>query len=243
MLPCEMARYIAGFPAEARKSGQFVGPPANRPSPGRANNLTRSGVRSDPGRGLTGFVFSISEHSAGISWLQPAQPAAAEAELVVAAVAEAAPDGRSGELAAAAAAVAAGPAEAVAAQASRSAEPDAAAVAVVQPGVVAPLAESAASARPAERALKALQRVWAATTAGVVEPPSFAPLPERSTLPPAPAPNRQLSADPRHLSVDPREVPADSFPAFSGHQRLRHQTPPPPETSSLGSSSPIYFQG
>jgi len=29
--PCEMARYIAGFPQEARKSGRFCGPKASKP--------------------------------------------------------------------------------------------------------------------------------------------------------------------------------------------------------------------
>src|SRR5882757_1881270 len=31
MFPCEMARYIAGFPQEARKSGRFCGPKASKP--------------------------------------------------------------------------------------------------------------------------------------------------------------------------------------------------------------------
>src|ERR1700724_2828810 len=69
MFPCEMARYIAGFPQEARKSGP------------RRWSFSRSdpGLRSDRSR------FSISEHSAGISSLLPVpRVAAAEPDAVAA---------------------------------------------------------------------------------------------------------------------------------------------------------------
>jgi hypothetical protein len=156
------------------------------------------------------------EHSAGISWLQPAQPVEAEAaaELVEAG---AAPDGRSGVLAAAAgvavglAEAAARPFGAVEVLASPSADPDAPVAAVAPPGVVARRVEfaavSEASARPAESAWEAQQRVWVAAVAK--EPRlAFSPFPERPALLRGPEPNRELSAD-------PQEVPAHSFPAFS----------------------------
>jgi hypothetical protein len=115
-----------------------------------AKSYERGAPRSDPDWDLTGSVFSISEHSVGISWLPPAQPGAAG--LVAAAVA---PDERSAELAA----VVAAPDEAVArplgaaeALALLPAESDAAVAAVVQPGAVARLAEFPASAGRAERA-------------------------------------------------------------------------------------------
>ena len=61
MFPCEMARYIAGFSREARKSG------ASR----------RSSSRSDPELRSDRVRFSISDCSAGISWPLPARPVAA----------------------------------------------------------------------------------------------------------------------------------------------------------------------
>jgi hypothetical protein len=185
-----------------------------------------------PGQGasrvLTGAVFNISEHSAGISSPQPV--AAVEAQPFAAA----APDGRSGARAAAAVGppegVAARPFGAVAVPASPSAEPDAAAVAVVRPGVVAQPAESAAvlgaSAQPAEWALKALQRVWVVAVA--VEPRlAFAPLP-----------GPELS---RQLSADPPEVPAHSFQAdvaaqvsrWDSARRERVRSPPTVEEAPL----------
>jgi hypothetical protein len=128
----------------------------------RALKDRETAVRSDPG-GLTGSAFSILEHSAGISWLQPEEPVA-EAALVSAEAAVVAPDERSGALAAAAGALA----EAVAAQALLPAAPDAVAV-VVQPGVVAQRAECEAvfeaSARPAAWAWEARQRVLVAAVA------------------------------------------------------------------------------
>jgi hypothetical protein len=121
----------------------------------------RNGVRSDRRQRSDRLLLSISEHSAGIFWQQPAAPDAAAEQLVAAAVA---PDGRSGAPDAVAAAgppegVAARPFGAVAVLASPSAEPDAAGVAA-QPGVVAQPVEFAAeaSARPAESALEALLR-------------------------------------------------------------------------------------
>jgi hypothetical protein len=95
----------------------------------RSEAATASG--QTPDWGLTGTVFSISDYSAGISWL-PLEPVSAAAAVAAAEVA--APDARSG---APAAAVAAGPAEAAAvAQAARSAAPDAAEAEVAAgPGV------------------------------------------------------------------------------------------------------------
>jgi hypothetical protein len=114
-----------------------------------AKSYERGAARSDPNWDLTGSVFSISEHSVGISWLPPAQPGAAG--LVAAVVA---PDERSAEQAAV---VAEAPDEAAARPlgavlVSPPAEPDAAVAAVVSPGAVARLAEFPASAGPAERA-------------------------------------------------------------------------------------------
>jgi hypothetical protein len=135
--------------------------------------------------GPTGFVFSISERSAGTSWLPPAQQVAAEA-------AEAAPHGplRAAALAAevaaqlfAAAAVealASLPAEpdeaAVETLASPPAEPDAAAVAAagVRPGVEARFAW-----RQAEWASQALTRSVSAAEVVAVKPHwAFVPCPE-----------------------------------------------------------------
>jgi hypothetical protein len=152
---------------------------------------------------VTGFAFSILEHSAGISWPPPAQPVVAEVELVAAG---AAPDGRSGALAAGAAApvegAAARPSGAVAeplvaaeALALPSAGPDAAAV---RPDVVARPVAFEASAQPAARALEALQPVWVAAVAA--EPRlAFAPFPERPASLPGLEPNRQLSVDPPEM--------------------------------------------
>jgi hypothetical protein len=159
-----------------------------------AKSYERGAPRSDPDWDLTGSVFSISEHSVGISWLPPAQPGAAG--LVAAVVAL---DERSAELAAV---VAGAPDEAVArplgaaeALASPPAVLDAAAV--VQPGAVAQPAEFAASARWAEWALQLPQPVWIAAVAVAVEPRlALASFPERPALPQGPEPNRQLSVDP-----------------------------------------------
>jgi hypothetical protein len=154
-------------------------------------------------------VFSISEHSAGISWLQPAQPAAVGAELV-APEAAAPPDGRSAPLlvAAAVAVAAAGLAEGVEAPVALPAQPDAAVVAVVQPEAAAQLAEFEASARPAEWARLELKWVWAAAVELRL---AFAPFPERSALLQGLEPIRRLSAE---------GVLAHSFPAFSEQRRL-----------------------
>jgi hypothetical protein len=153
---------------------------------------------------VTGFAFSILEHSAGISWPPPAQAVAAAEPLAVAEPdVAAAPDGRSGALAAGAAApvegAAARPSGAVAeplvaaeALALPSAGPDAAAV---RPDVVARPVAFEASAQPAARALEALQPVWVAAVAA--EPRlAFAPFPERPAWLPGLEPNRQLSVDP-----------------------------------------------
>jgi hypothetical protein len=147
---------------------------------------------------MTGFAFSILEHSAGISWPPPAQPLVAEAELVAAG---AAPDGPSGALAA----VAAGPVEgaearpfgAAEALASPSAGP---AAAVVRRDVAARPVAFEASARPAARVLEVPQPAWVATVAA--EPRlAFAPFPERAAWLPGFEPNRQPS-------VGPPEMPA-----------------------------------
>jgi hypothetical protein len=163
-----------------------------------------SGQTAD--RGLTGSILSILEHSAGIFWQQPAEPAAA-AELLAVAVA---PDGRSG---APDAAVAVGLPEAAvarlfgaAAQASPSAEPDAAVVAVAQPGEVAQPVEFAAEAvaQPAEPALEARLRILGAAVAVAVAAAvrlAVAPLPGRPALLQGPAPNRQLSAEPLKVPI------------------------------------------
>src|SRR5712664_4046828 len=183
MFPCEMARYIAGFSREARKSGRFrwlyhpTRPASNvctsttHPQLSRYGQTPKTIAGQTADRGLTGSVLSISEHSAGIFWQQPAAPDAAAVQLVAAAVA---PDGRSGAPDAVAAAgppegVAVPPFGAVAVLASPSAEPDAAGVAAAQPGVVAQPVEFAAeaSARPAEPALEALLRPWVAAGVAV----------------------------------------------------------------------------
>jgi len=128
--------------------------------------------------------FSISEHSAGISSLQPAELLAVAAQQDAAA---AVPDGPSAELDAVVAepaeaaaaqpfgAVVAGPPVAGAALASPSEEPDAAAGAEAQPGVAVALAGLAAvleaSVWPAEWALKALQRAAGAAEARLASAP------------------------------------------------------------------------
>ena len=147
---------------------------------------------------MTGFAFSILEHSAGISWPPRAQPLVAEAELVAAG---AAPDGPSGALAA----VAVGPVEGAVAAPLEAAEalalPSVApGAAVVRPDVAARPVAFEASARPAARVLEVPQPVWVAAVAA--EPHlAFAPFPERPVWLPALEPNRQPS-------VDPREMPA-----------------------------------
>ena len=240
MFPCEMARYIAGFSREARKSGRFrwlyhpTRPASNvctsttHPQLSRYGQTPKTIAGQTADRGLTGSVLSISEHSAGIFWQQPAAPDAAAEQLVAAAVA---PDGRSGAPDAVAAAgppeeVAARPFVAVAVPASPSAEPDAAAaVAAAQRGVVAQPVEFAAeaSARPAEPALEARLRIWAVVVVAA-EHSAVGPLPERPALLQGPEPSRQLSAAPLEV---PAPLPALSehrlFPAYSGQ----------PEVSSL----------
>ena len=130
---------------------------------------------------MTGFGFSISERSAGISWPPPAQPVAAGA----------APDGRSGALAA----VAAGPVEAAAlpfGAAEALASPSAAAV---RPGVAAQPVLFEAAARPAEQVLEAPQPVWEAEVAA--EPHwAVAPIRERPAWLPGLEPNRRHSVAP-----------------------------------------------
>jgi hypothetical protein len=120
MFPCEMARYIAGFPAEARKS----------------DPLRWSSSRSYPGLRSDETRLSISEHAAGISWPLPAPPvAAAEPDGVVAADARLEAPGAAGpDAVAEAPGAAAGPLERVAAPVLLCAAPDVAA-AVVKPGV------------------------------------------------------------------------------------------------------------
>lgn len=146
MFPCEMARYIAGFPPEARKSG----------------SLRWSSSRSDPGLRSDRSRFSISEHSAGISWPLPVPlVAAAEPDAAAAAAADArleVPGAAAGPDAAAevprAAAEAARPLEEVAAPALLSAASDVAvAAAAVKPGV------GVQRVGPAAWALQALLRV------------------------------------------------------------------------------------
>jgi hypothetical protein len=177
-----------------------------------------SAVRAGSVQPRTGFdrLFSILEHSAGISWQQPARLAAVGA----APVAAEARDGRSALLLVAAV-LAAGRAEGVEARAWLPAERDAAVVAVA-PGVVAQLAEFEASARPAESAwlerLTALPRL------------AFALFLERSALLAGLEPIRQLSAE--------QEVLAHSFPVVSERRRLPEDSaPPPPGASLLGKVS------
>jgi hypothetical protein len=177
---------------------------------------------------LTGSVFSISEHSAGIFWQPPAEPdAAAEAELLAAVVA---PDGRSE-----APDAAVGPPEAAVARpfaaavvlALPSAEPDAAVVAVAQPGEVAQPVEFAAEAvaQPAEPALEARLRILGAAEVVAAEAArlAFAPLPERPALLQGPEPSHQLAAD--------RPVVPVPLPAPLAHRLLPGDSGPP-ETSS-----------
>jgi len=144
---------------------------------------------------LTGSVFSISEHSAGIFWQPPAEPdAAAEAELLAAVVA---PDGR-------------------------SEAPDAAVVAVAQPGEVAQPVEFAAEAvaQPAEPALEARLPILGAAEVVAAEAArlAFAPLPERPALLQGPEPSHQLAADrpvvpvPLPAPLAHRLLPGDSGP-------------------------------
>jgi hypothetical protein len=142
---------------------------------------------------VTGFAFSILEHSAGISWPPPVQPLVAEAVLVAAG---AAPDGPSG----ARAAVAVGPVEGAVAAPLEAAEALALpsvgpGAAVVRPDVAARPVVFEASAPPAARVLEVPQLVWVA-----VEPRlAFAPFPERPVWLPALEPNRQPSVDPPEM--------------------------------------------
>jgi hypothetical protein len=214
MFPCEMARYIAGFPREARKYGRFRPPKANRflAAP-RGFAAARPARDQAPDWGLTGSDFSILRRSADISWLPRVLP---EAELAAAAVA--APDGRPGPPDAAGAA--AEPAGAVAAPVLLSAALGAV-EAAAQPGV------RVQRVRPAAWALQAPQRVSLAE--GSADLAFACP--------------RVFQGSALHcpLSAGLPAVPTDSFPAFSGCPRPRHQTQPPspPETSSW----PICYQG
>jgi hypothetical protein len=117
-----------------------------------------------PHLGLTGFVFSISERSADISWL-PRVPVSQAAAGAAAAAGVAAPDGRPGPPDAAAEA-AVGPAEAVAAPALLSEAPDAVVVvaAAVQPGV------RVLRGRSAEWALEPAQQAWLTAVAAAQRP-------------------------------------------------------------------------
>jgi hypothetical protein len=140
---------------------------------------------------VTGFAFSILEHSAGISWPPPAQAVAAAEPLAGAEPdVAAAPDGRSGALAAVA-----GPVEGAAARPFGAAEalalpPAGLDAAVVRPDVAARLVSGASA-----QALEALRPVWEAAVAA--EPRlAFAPFPERPAWLPGLEPNRQLSVDP-----------------------------------------------
>jgi hypothetical protein len=199
MLPCEMARYIAGFSQEARKSG-------------RLSRYRRYAVRSDPNIGLTGAVISISQRSAGIS-SPPLAPGAPEAEPAAAAVA----GGRSGAQAAAVAPawVAAGPLGAVEPLALPFAEPDAAG-AVERPDVAAPPDAFQASARPAQWILEALRwRVWQPARAlrSAFEPPAWFPEPTAWIL--APESNLRLWADPPEVPVNSSHA---DFPGQASHR-------------------------
>jgi hypothetical protein len=172
MFPCEMARYIAGFLAEARKSGP----------------LRWSSSRSDLGLRADRSRFSISEHSADISWPLPVPPDAAAGPDA----AEAAADGRL-EVPGAAAepdavaevpgAAAVGPLEGVAAPVLLSAASDVAA-AGVKPGV------GVQRGRPAAQALQAPLRVSLAEKRPLVFAPfqAFSGHPRLRHRTPAPRP-------------------------------------------------------
>ena len=161
-------------------------------------------------------LFSILEHSAGISWPQPAQLASVGAELV----AVEAPDGRS-ELLLVAAALAAGRPEEVEAQASLLAQLDAAVAAVVQLEVAAQLAEFEASVRPAESA-------WLERTA--LPRLASALFPGRPDLFAGSEPHRQLWAE--------QLVLAHLSPVVSERRRLPEDSGPPlPEASPMGKVS------
>jgi hypothetical protein len=195
MFPCEMARYIAGFPREARKYGQFLTPRQ------RANTAPhRSGCRviedederpARPHRGLTGPVFSISGYSPDISW-----PVPVSAEPVLVAAAEQAEAAAAADAPLGLVAGAARPAEVVAAVAAR-------------PGVPVQLSVLAAAA-VAEQASKPRLRV---STAAVAEVLSFAWAPGPAAFALALKPHCRLSAF-------PPAVPTDWF-RTSSRYRLR----------------------
>ncbi len=153
----------------------------------------------------------------------------AEAELVAAG---AAPDGRSGALAAVAAGrvegAAARPSGAVAellgaaeALALPSAGPDAA---VVRPDVAARPVAFEASARPAARVLEVPQPVWVVAVAAVPRL-AFAPFPERPAWLPGLEPNRQLSVDPPAMLA---HWPAADLAGRVSRWGLAHLEPAPP---------------
>lgn len=140
---------------------------------------------SDLARRFDTSSFSISAHSAGISWLQPVRQAAAAAGLAVAEVVAAAPDERSEALAAEAAAQPFGAeaqrsAVAAGALVSSSVAPDAAAVAVAEQIAAAarPVEFAAAAARPPELASMQLWQVWVVEAAEVESRLAFAPYPK-----------------------------------------------------------------
>jgi hypothetical protein len=138
-----------------------------------------------PHLGLTGFVFSISERSADISWL-PRVPVSQAAAGAAAAAGVAAPDGRPGPPDAAAEAV--GPAEEVAGTALLSAPPDAVAA---EPGA------RVQRVRPAARVLKAQPQGSLTEAAG--------------ELPWAFAPFQAFSSRPRHRTPVPPEASSSGW--------------------------------
>jgi hypothetical protein len=163
-----------------------------------------------------GRLFSILEHSAGISWPQRAQLASVGAELV----AVAAPGGRSAQLLVAAV-LAAGRPEGVEVLVSPFAEPVVAVVAVVQPEVAAQLAEFEASVRPAESA-------WLERTA--LPRLASALFPGRPDLFAGSEPHRQLWAE--------QLVLAHLSPVVSARRRLPENSGPPlPEAAPMGKVS------
>jgi hypothetical protein len=200
-----------------------------------------------PHLGLTGFVFSISERSADISWL-PRVPVSQAAAGAAAAAGVAAPDGRPGPPDAAAEA-AVGPAEAVAAPALLSEAPGAVAVAAaVQPGV------RVLRGRPAEWALEPAQQAWLTAVAAAQRPfvcrvsSGYLRLRHQTPLRSATTSSLRSSSSIwfqgqafRWGSLRPEQVP--SCPGFSGYPPLRRRSPVRSETASRGSQSPICFPG
>jgi hypothetical protein len=228
MFPCEMARYIAGFPAEARKSGP----------------LRWSSSRSYPGLGSDRSRFSISEHSAGISWPRPVPPGAA-AEL------DAAADARLEVPRAAAAAdarlgvpdAAVGPPEGVVAAPVLLSAASGVVAAVVKPDAAVQGVE------PAGQTLQALPRVSPAKKRPLVFAPfqafsGHAGLRRRTPAPSATWPGWSqicFQGSASHSGWS-RSEPVPSLSAFSASRQLRYQAPVQPAMSSSG-SSPICGRG